>query len=476
MKKNIKLITFIITLLLLLPIETKAASCNIKVSGGSTAVVGSTVTVNVTLSSSSPIGSWEFLVNYNTSYLKLISSNTESGGTSSAGYASNGNTKSKTYTLKFQALKSGTTSVKVGSYLVYAYDESQMSVSSSSGTIKIMTQAELEASYSKDNNLKSLEIEGYSLSPEFNKDTLEYTVNVPSTVTSVNIKATKNDNTAEVSGDGEHEVVEGNNRFEIKVRAQNGSEKTYVINVEVEDLNPIKVKIGNEEYTIVKRKDSLTQPSLYEEATVVINEMEIPCFKNETNQFVLVGVKDADGKISLAIYNEKENTYQLYNEFTSSNLVLYLTSFPNPLDGYLKGTMKINNMEVEVYRYNENSRFVICYAMNVQTGKYDYYSYDTEENTFQIFNEEEIHELKKEMKTYLYVIIAFGSGLVIAVLLIICMLSSKRKKSKKRPNKENEKKETIQTEEAKEKVITNDDDFQDLLKEMKKKKRNENKK
>ena len=36
-----------------------------------------------------------------------------------------------------------------------------------------MTQEELEASYSKDNDLKSLSVEGFEISPEFDKDVTE---------------------------------------------------------------------------------------------------------------------------------------------------------------------------------------------------------------------------------------------------------------------------------------------------------------
>lgn len=488
-----KIIYGIVTFMLLaiLPTNVDAASATLKVKSGSTAVVGSTVTVNVTLSSGTAIGAWEYILNYNSSYLKLVS-----GSTSVADYTTSASgTKSKTYTLTFKTLKSGKTSINIGSYLVYALDESQMSVTTSSATIKIMTQAELEATYSKDNNLKELNLEGYTLTPEFNKDTLEYSATIPSDVTNVKINATANDSKASVTGDGEFEVVEGNNRFEIKVRAENGSEKTYVLNVEVEDLNPINVQIGDKTYTIIKRKDILTKPNAYEESTTNIDGVEVPCFKNEVSGFTLVGIKDENGIVSLAIYNNEKNEYQLYHEYTSNNLMLYLTKFPNDLEGYQKSTININDTEIEVYRLNENSRFVIVYGMNIETGKYDYYSYDTKENTYQIYNDEEINSLKEDVKTYLYVCIAFGSGLLFAFILIICLLSNKNKKRKKLEmrieekkndqNKVEEPKETKKTntknkdevkneEIVEEKVIETTEDMHDLLKEMQKQKKKKN--
>ena len=62
-----------------------------------------------------------------------------------------------------------------------------MNTSASSVTIKTMTQAELEATYSTNANLKSLTVDGYELTPAFDKNTLEYKVEVPNEVASVNV-------------------------------------------------------------------------------------------------------------------------------------------------------------------------------------------------------------------------------------------------------------------------------------------------
>ena len=477
-----KIIYILFTLLIALPISVKAATANIKVSSsGSTAVVGSTITVNVTVSSSTPLGAWQFLVNYNTSYLKLVS-----GDVNVADYVENNKTKSKTYTLKFKALKSGTAQVSIGSYMVYDYDENLMSGNTTKANIKIMTQEELEATYSKDNNLKSLTIDGYTLNPVFDKDNLEYNVSVPSDVVKINISATASDSKSTVSGTGEKEVNEGTNQFSIIVRAQNGAEKTYVLNVEVEDLNPITIKINNQDYTIVKRKENLVKPTTYEETTININNMEIPAFKNDITLFTLVGVKDATGHINLAIYNEIDKTYELYYETKSNTLNLYLKEPEKEFPDYLKTTIEINNQSVSVYKLKEDSRYAICYALDIETGEYNYYSYDTIKETFQIYNDEEINILKEDLKTYTTVLIAFGVGLGCAFILIICLLSSgskKKKKLKKFYEKELEKKKLEETEpkkkkdkkENKEEVpkedVKEDTEMYDILETLEKKKK-----
>lgn len=460
MKKFKKILLVVVLSLFMLPSFVNASSGTISVSSTSTGIVGNNITVKVTLSSASTIGSWEFDISYDKSYLQLTSSTAESGGTHAANTVSGG-TKSKSYNFTFKVLKSGSTTVKVSASDVYDYnDMSRMSMTNGSKTITLKTQAEIESSYSKDNSLKSLSVEGYEITPEFNKDTLEYKVTVPSDVNSVNIIATKSDSKATVTGDKEHEVVEGSNRFEIVVTAENGSEKKYVLTVEVEDLNPISIKIDDKNYTIIKRKENLTKPNLYEEATITINEIEVPAFKSDITKFTLVGIKDEEGKIYLALYNEDDNSYTIYNEFTSSTLSLYLTDFPKKIDGYIKDIIKINEIDTEVYRYSKNSRFVICYGINLETGKYNYYSYDTKENTFQIYNDEEIKELKNTQKLYLYVIIAFAIALLFAFIIIISL--AKRNKKIKNKNK---------IEVLNEKILETDDDVKKATKKNYKKKK-----
>ena len=177
MKKILFILTAFLSLMIL-PMTSEASSGSIKItSSSSQVIVGNTVTVKVTLSSGIALGSWEFDINYDNSFLKLTESNADNGGTYFVN-AGDGKSKSKTYTLKFRALKSGATNITVGSNDVYGYDKSSMSISKTNKRLTLMTQKELEASYSKDNNLKDLTVEGYTLDKPFNKDTLEYTVNV----------------------------------------------------------------------------------------------------------------------------------------------------------------------------------------------------------------------------------------------------------------------------------------------------------
>ena len=415
----------------LFTLKVEAASGTIKISSSSTVVVGNTVTVTVTLSSSSALGAWEFDINYDSSYLRLTSSTAENNGTYFVNYG-NGSMKSKTYTLQFRALKSGTTNITVGSYDVYDWNESSMSISRSNKKLTLMTQQELEASYSKDNNLKGISVvvgeETYDLEPEFDRDTLEYTVTVPTGTTMVNVSAIKNDSTASVSGDGEIEVSEGLNTIPIVVTAQNGDEKTYNLIINVEDQNPINVKIDDKNYTVVKSDTLLTAPTTFTQSSIQIEEFDIPAFVNEDIGYTLVGLKDENGNIRLYRYNNGE--YSLYNEFSSKSYILVPVSFSKELD-YIKTTVEINGSVVDAYKYSEDTNLVIINAIDLETGDENLYLYDPSNGSAVVFDDTFVESTKDTIRNYTYVIFAFAGALFLMLILILGLLHSTKKKQKK---------------------------------------------
>lgn len=140
--------------------------------------------------------------------------------------------------------------------------------------------------------MSSLTIEDYNLDKEFKKEVTEYSVVVENDVKKIKINAQLDDSSAKVEGTGEVEVKEGNNKIEIKVTAEDGSTKTYVINVTVKELNPVEVTIGKKKYTIVRKEDeNITIPSNYEKSTITIGEEEVLCYKNSKTKKYLSSIK-----------------------------------------------------------------------------------------------------------------------------------------------------------------------------------------
>ena len=84
---------------------------------------------------------------------------------------------------------------------------------------------------SPNNKLSGITIEGYSLTPTFNKDTEKYDLVVDSSVSSVNIRATAIDTKASVSGAGTINLGGGTTIVKIVVKAENGDIRTYQVSI-----------------------------------------------------------------------------------------------------------------------------------------------------------------------------------------------------------------------------------------------------
>ncbi len=433
--KKIKYLLLSLLVLIVLPLSVSAASGTIKVTGTSQVVVGNRVTLTVTLSSpNAPMISWEMNLNYDSNYLELVSTNSENNGTKMVNSSATGTNK-KTYTFTFRTKKTGSTTVKVNTYDAYAFEDlSQISLTSSGKTLRIITQEELEASYSKDNDLKSLSVEGFELTPAFSKDITEYTVTVPEDTKEVTINAAENDSAASVTGTGTFEVTGGTNTFEIVVRAENGSEKTYKVTVDVVDANPINVTVGDAAYTVVKIKEFLPAVNAYQETTVNISDFEIPAYTSELTGFTLVGLKDSEGNISLFIYDADTNTYNPYTELQFNQLTIYVKETSEVLDGYEYGTIAINDIEVPAYYTSASSRFAIIYGINVETGEEGFFKYDKTDQSIQKYDDEMINDLLEKNKVYSYIIIGFSAILVVMFIVLIATLRKGRRKKNKNIN------------------------------------------
>lgn len=430
MKKTLKIFSLFSTLLislLIFNIGAKAAGATISVKSNNSVIVGNTIKVTVTLSSSSSLGSWDFSIGYDTSLLRLTSSTAESGQRS-VGYVTGDGQTSKSYTFTFKALKSGTAKVYVNSAEVYGFDESLMSVSKGSKSISIKTQAEIEASYSKNNYLKSLSVDGYDLIPSFDKETLEYSVDLDSKVESIDIKARVEDSSASLIGDGEIDVVEGINTIQIVVTAENGNTRTYIINANVKEINPINVKISGKNYTVVKRKNVLTAPDNFLETTVTINNEEVPAFYNEITDYTLVGLKDDTGNIGLYLYDLDNGSYTLYQELNFNSNKLFLLDTDKTLSGLEKTTIKINEKEVSAYKFDDNNVYYIIYGINLNTGNKDFYMYDSEEYTIQRYNTDMLDKITQEKDKYLTIVIVLSCVCFLSMLFLLIEVNRYNKK------------------------------------------------
>ena len=393
-------------------------------------VVGNSVTITFKYSSTKPLGAVVYSMSYDSNYLTLTS------GTQSNALSYTGTAKSDTVKYVFKAKKKGETTVKLNFGEALDFDGNPLSVKSVSKTITIKTQADIEASYSKNNNLSSLKVNKGTLSPEFNKNTLEYSVTVENEVDKIAVSGSKEDSKSYVDGLKEYNLEEGNNRIEVRVTAQNGSSKVYVINVTRKELSPIIVKDENNvELTVVRKKELLKSPnSFYVDSTVTIENEEIPALFNESTNTYLVGLKDSDGTVSL--YTFEDNKYTPYKELTFDSIILTTIDAKNIPEGYVETKIIIGENEVVAYKEQNKNNYYLLSGINIETGEEHLYQYDKNEKTIQIFDKSTINkilELKEKNNNYLYVIIGLGSLLIITYLvLLISIIKGSRKKKKKK--------------------------------------------
>ena len=364
-------------------------------------------------------------INYDKNIFSLVSSDV---GLHYAGVVQNNSTKAVSYRYTFKANKSGNASFYIDASTVFGFDESIFEVTNGKRNVRAITYSEYQASLSSNNNLKDIKVEGYEISPVFNKDTLEYTVKVDEDVTKIKVIAYVEDNKAKVNGEGELEVTQGNNSFNIVVVAENGSEKTYKLNVEVIDKNPIEVEVDETKYTVVKVKSMLKKPNSFIEKTVTINEMEIPAFYSQITDFTLVGLKDENGNVSLFIYNDGK--YQKYTEFIFGNMTLSPLKMDKTIDKYEKSSVTINNISVECLELSKSNRFKIIKALNVDTNEEGLYLYDTKDNSAVKYDDSYIKIIQKNNQILMYAVIFFAS-LTLLSLILLCTISKKKKKVKK---------------------------------------------
>ena len=284
---------------------------------------------------------------------------------------------------------------------------------------------EINKTYNKNNNLKSLGVDGYELNPAFNKDTLEYTIELTPGTEKINVKAVAEHNSATIKGVGEVQVSEGVNTINIVVTAENGNEKTYKITANMEEKDPIEVEINGKKYRVIKKRELIGTKDGYKEDTVKISDFDIPALYNEVTKITLVGLKNSDGNIGLYAYDSKTGKYSIYKEYEFNRMNLYIHE--DKKSPYTKKKIKINGEEVIAYKVEDLDDYYLIYATNTMTGHEGYYLYDVEENSVQRYNTYMIDKLMKEKDKYLSIVLVLSCVCFLAMLFLLIEVNKIKK-------------------------------------------------
>lgn len=400
---------------------------------------GGSVTVTASVTSESPMVSIEGTLR--------CSGAGASGGVDMAFDDASNSLYNKSYSLTVKGTSAGTITCSVtGARLTNMASDGWNNIADKSINITVKEPVYIPPKvYSSNNNLKSLGVEGYSISPEFSKDVKEYSVEVPNGTLGVVVTADKEDGTASISGAGETLVNEGVNRIEVKVTAENGNVNTYVINVIVKELDPIEVEINGKKYNIIRKEGIIDVPENYEKSSIKIGDDDVLCYKNIVTGNILVGLKDSEGNGKYYSYDEKSNKYTLYNGYKIGNINLNILAMPSSKlpEGYSKVSFKYNDDKIEGYQYIEKgvtyaaddsvqgNDFYLLYAVNEISGEEGLYVYDKLEGTVQRFNSNLILAYQEKADSYfLYLLLSLVLLATTIITLMLVLMKKKKNKHK----------------------------------------------
>lgn len=122
----------------------------------------------------------------------------------------------------------------------------------------------------------------------FKSSKLEYSVNVPNNVTSVNVYATASSSKAKISGTGTKNLKEGTNKLSVTVIAEAGNTKTYTISVNREAEN------GEDVPNVIDEEPKEEEPSVgVGLESLVIEGLELDKeFKTDVYEYIVKTKED----------------------------------------------------------------------------------------------------------------------------------------------------------------------------------------
>lgn len=397
-----------------------AGSATVSVSPSASSVTtGATVTVTIGISADEPVG-YGVAVSYDSSVLEYQGGGDNGGGgTVTILNEGDGSSSSFSRTLTFQAINNGSTTISTSAYAggLFGYNTGDMAVSYGSATVTVSAPQSTEGnggsgngggdgttaaplSGSGDNSLKSLEISPGILTPAFQSGITSYTVDLPEDTKSIVVSAVPNDSKAKVSVSHNNDLEPGANKTYIVVTAENGTQKTYVLNVncgevennEEEEKIP-SVLINGTEYIFAtpEQLEGVEPPEGFEAGEEEYEGKKITVYDSPNHLIQIVYLMDGEENGKWFIYRKEQKTFLPFVEHQSSvNRYIILTpdeGIEVPF-GYEPMELEVQGELVTAYSKNGNTELVLVYAINLN-GDAGFYLYDTVEGTFQRYVEPE---------------------------------------------------------------------------------------
>ena len=212
---------------------------------------------------------------------------------------------------------------------------------------------------SNNNYLSSLSVDGYPIT--FNRNTTEYNITIPEEVTSIKVNATTDDKKASFKAIGTNDLSNGHNNVKVVVEAENGSTKTYVIDVfrEGEVKGEEETKSNDSSLSSLKPSVGQLSPAFDKDTFKYIIYLpyevdNITFTANATDSKSTVEI-DPAGELSVGVnYIDVKVTAQGGSESTYTIKVLRGNEFGDSNNTYLK-SIDISNGKL-LGKFDKNNR------------------------------------------------------------------------------------------------------------------------
>lgn len=315
---------------------------------------------------------------------------------------------------------------------------------------------------SQNNNLKTLTVSEGSI--KFNKTTTSYNVNVESNITKININASVEDSKASFENGYGPRTVNlnyGNNKIQVRVKAENGAVKTYTINVNRKDnrssnntLKTLTLSKGKIDFDASKTDYSITVPneinSIEVKATATDTKSKVEIIGN--NKELIVGENIIIIKVTAENQSVKEYKIKVIKEdkvvITSTNKLKelkvegYELDFSEDVYSYdLK--VKESKLKITATPSDENAKYKITGNENLKNGSIILITVTDKDGNNLIYkiNIEKDEPKPKEKKEFkisnLPLIISILLNIIFLIIIIILLIKRKSKNDENDDNKTN---------------------------------------
>lgn len=394
-----KVIPFLVTVCILLSI----LSVNVFAAGSSVAfsknklTIGETLTVTARFSASSgeKMYSLSGYLTYDPAVLEFVSGdncNLMTKGKVKIVVSVTGK-NNITENVKFKALTAGKSTVALEG-VEYSDGVAEQTMTGSSAAVTVTNPS---ATASSDANLKGLTVSAGTLTPKFDPNVTSYSVTITNDVTELWVSPSKSDANATYTVEGSKDMKVGFNKRVIIVTAENGTTKSYTVNITRLDENGnvpsdetetpgndiTEVTVDDETMYVQEDFSTQTLPEHFSVVDYAFDGKTIPALSDGT--YIMIFLSLPDGSFSsFYVVNSDGSFSQLVSVEVGGAFFHILPTESLPVGYSAAEGYEISGIPVPAYKNDAagQSDFFLVYAKG-PGGQTGFYRFDTVDQTMQ---------------------------------------------------------------------------------------------